>query len=147
MGHASFAMRSTCACRTGIEEGFPGFPSWMEQWSYILCQLEHKKSDRSVHRQLSSVPTLCDAFIPSIWHGDGHLTEERESLWRQSPKIINVSSKSLLKSSRGRADSTSWAQRNLELSFFRKLESEKHDYWFFYYVVVYNNSKTKKSWH
>lgn len=51
------------------------------------------------------------SFIPSIWHGDGHLTEERESLWRQSPKIINVSSKSLLKSSRGRTDSTSWAPK------------------------------------
>lgn len=49
--------------------------------------------------------------IPSIWHGDGHLTEERESLGRQSPKIINVSSKSLLKSSRGRADSTLWVSK------------------------------------
>lgn len=51
------------------------------------------------------------SFIPSIWHGDGHLTEERESLGRQSPKMINVSSKSLLKSSRGWADSTLWVSK------------------------------------
>lgn len=98
------------------------------------------------------------SFIPSIWHGDGHLTEERESLGRQSPKMINVSSKSLLKSSRGWADSTLWVSKwqsglfgvltaTLSYLFFRKLESEKHDYWFFYYVAVYNHSKTKKSWH